>query len=305
MTAFGKYRLLRKLGSGGMAEAYLAEQEGHAGFARTVVVKRVLPHLIDQPEFTRMLVHEARIAARLQHDNIAQIYDLGHVGDTYFIAMEYVRGIELSTLCERAEERGRVPLPFGPVARIILDLCAGLQHAHGICDTLGRPLGLVHRDVSPPNVMITPEGVTKLIDFGVAKATAVVSETVAGAMKGKHAYMSPEQCRGRALDARSDQFAVGILLWELTTGRRLFRRDADFLSMRAVVEDEAPAVSSLRPGTPERLDHLVARALAKDPDDRFPSCEELGDDLEDLSRRQGWDTTSRTLGKLVTELEAE
>jgi serine/threonine-protein kinase len=302
MTAFGKYRLLRRLGSGGMAEAYLAEQEGHAGFARTVVVKRVLPHLADKPEFTRMLVHEARIAARLQHDNIAQIYDLGHVGDTYFITMEYVAGVELATLCELAEFAHRTPLPYGPIARIILDVCAGLHHAHGATDTLGRPLGLVHRDVSPPNVMVTREGTTKLIDFGVAKATAEAGETAAGAMKGKHAYMSPEQVRGRPLDARSDLFAVGILLWELVTGKRLFRRDADYLTVRAVVEDEPPPLAASRPGVPERLEHIVARALEKDPDDRYISCEELADDLEDLARRSGWDITSRSLGKLVSEL---
>jgi serine/threonine-protein kinase len=302
MSGFGKYRLLRKLGSGGMAEAYLAEQEGHAGFARTVVVKRVLPHLADRPEFTRMLVHEARIAARLQHDNIAQIYDLGHVGDTYFITMEYVAGVDVGTLGELAEARGRTPLPPGNVARIVLDVCAGLSHAHRATDTLGRPLGLVHRDVSPPNVMVTPEGTAKIIDFGIAKATAEAGETVTGAMKGKHAYMSPEQVRGRPVDARSDQFAVGILLWELVTGQRLFRRDADFLTVSAVVEDEAPVLSQVRPGLPERLDHIAARALEKDPDDRYSSCEELADDLEDLSRRSGWDITSRALGRLVREV---
>jgi len=302
MSGFGKYRLLRKLGSGGMAEAYLAEQEGHAGFARTVVVKRVLPHLADKPEFTRMLVHEARIAARLQHDNIAQIYDLGHVGDTYFITMEYVAGVDLSMLSELADSHHRAPLALGAVARIILDVCAGLHHAHRATDTLGRPLGLVHRDVSPPNIMVTPEGTAKIIDFGVAKATEEVGETATGALKGKHAYMSPEQVRGRPVDARSDQFAVGILLWELVSWQRLFRRDADFLTVRAVVEDEAPTLSMLRPGLPERLDHIAARALEKDPDDRYASCEELADDLEDLARRSGWDFSSRALGRLVGEL---
>jgi eukaryotic-like serine/threonine-protein kinase len=302
MSGFGKYRLLRKLGAGGMAEAYLAEQEGHAGFARTVVVKRVLPHLADRPEFTRMLVHEARVAARLQHDNIAQIYDLGHVGETYFITMEYVAGLELSTLCELAEVKQRTPLPLGAVARIILDVCAGLDHAHRATDTLGRPLGLVHRDVSPPNIMVTREGVTKIIDFGVAKATEEAGETATGALKGKHAYMSPEQVRGHEVDARSDQFAVGVLLWELVTGRRLFKRDADFLTVRAVVEDEAPALTRVRPELPERLEHIAARALEKDPDDRYASCEQLGDDLEDLARRSGWDVTSRGLGRLVGEL---
>src|SRR6185295_17427736 len=143
MSGFGKYRLLRKLGSGGMAEAYLAEQEGHAGFARTVVVKRVLPHLADKPEFTRMLVHEARVAARLQHVNIAQIYDLGHVGDTYFIAMEYVAGVDVGVLAELADAAHRLPLPLGPVARVVLDVAAGLDHAHRATDSLGHPLGLV------------------------------------------------------------------------------------------------------------------------------------------------------------------
>ena len=302
MSGFGKYRLVRKLGSGGMAEAYLAEQEGHAGFARTVVVKRVLPHLADRPELTRMLVHEARVAARLQHDNIAQIYDLGMVGDTYFITMEYVEGLDLEAFVDLAEARHLTPLPLGTVGRIVLDVCAGLSHAHRATDSLGRRLGLVHRDISPPNVMVTRAGVAKIIDFGIAKATEEAGETVTGAMKGKHAYMSPEQARGRAVDARADQFAVGVLLWELIAGRRLFRRDADFLTIAAVVEDEAPPLTKVRPGLPERLDHIVSRALEKDPDDRYPSCEELGDDLEDLARKSRWDISSRSLGKLVGTL---
>jgi serine/threonine protein kinase len=302
MSGFGKYRLVRKLGSGGMAEAYLAESEGHAGFARTVVLKRVLPHLADRPELTRMLVHEARLAARLQHDNIAQIYDLGRVDEQYFITMEYVEGLDLEALVELAEARQLTPLPLGPVARIVLDVAAGLAHAHGARDGTGRRMGLVHRDISPPNVMVTRDGVAKIIDFGIAKATEEAGETATGAMKGKHAYMSPEQARGRPVDARSDQFALGVLLWELAAGQRLFRRAADFLTIAAVVEEEAPELRKLRPELPERLDHIVGRALEKDPDDRYPSCEELGDDLEDLARRQRWDVTSRTLGKLVSTL---
>jgi serine/threonine protein kinase len=303
MTAFGKYRILRRLGAGGMAEAFLAEQPGAAGFTRTVVLKRVLPHLADQPEFTRMLVNEARLAARLSHANIAQIYDLGQAGETTFLTMEYVDGVDLATLWERADERGRAPLPLGACARVVLDLCAGLHHAHGATDSLGHPLGLVHRDVSPPNVMVSRDGVTKLIDFGVAKATALAGETVAGAAKGKHAYMSPEQCRGKAIDARSDQFAVGILLWELVAWRRLFRRDADYLTMRAVVEAHVPPVHTLRPEAPDALDAILRRALAKDPDDRFTTCEELADELEMVARRARWDLSSRALARVVAELD--
>jgi serine/threonine protein kinase len=303
LTAFGKYRLLERIGAGGMAEAWLAEQQGAAGMTRTVVVKRVLPHLSDQPEFTRMLVNEARLAARLGHPNIAQIYDLGRVGDEYFLTMEYVPGVELQILAERAAERNKTPLPLGPMVRVILDLCAGLHHAHGATDSMGHPLGLVHRDVSPQNVLLTHDGVVKLIDFGVAKATAWASETMAGAAKGKHGYMSPEQVRGYPLDARSDQFAVGILLWEMVTWRRLFRRDADYLTMSAVVEDDPPPLGSIRKEAPERLDVIVQRALAKDPDDRYPTCEELADDLEQLARRSGWDISSRGLARVVAELD--
>jgi eukaryotic-like serine/threonine-protein kinase len=302
MTDFGKYRLLRKLGTGGMAEAYLAEQPGHAGFARTVVVKRVLPHLADKPEFAAMLVHEARVAAWLQHDNIAQIYDLGHEGDTYYIAMEYVQGLDLAAVVDRADERRQSPIPLGSAARVIIDVCAGLHHAHTARDEKRQPLGLVHRDVSPENIMVTPEGTTKLIDFGVAKATLASHDSIIMGAKGKHAYMSPEQARSRPLDARSDQFAVGIIAWELATGQRLFRREADFLSMRAVVEDPVFPVSRVRSDAPERLDHILGKALEKDPEDRFASCEELAEELEDLARRSRWDTTTRTLGKLVARL---
>jgi serine/threonine-protein kinase len=304
MTAFGKHRLLRKLGTGGMAEAYLAEQPGPGGVVRTVVLKRVLPHLAEEEAFTRMLVNEARLAARLHHPNVARTYDLGQHDGTVFLTMEYVDGVELATLTERAEHRAKGPLGPGPCVRIALDLCAGLHHAHLATDSLGRALGLVHRDVSPENVMISREGVTKLIDFGVAKATALGGDTRTGAgAKGKHGYMSPEQARSDALDARSDQFSVGVILWELLTGRRLFLRGPDYLTMRAVVEDEAPPIGSLRSGVPAAIDRVVEQALEKDPDERYPSCEALADDLEAAAQRAGWDLSSRSLARLVAELD--
>ncbi len=302
-TPFGKYHLLRKLAEGGMAEVFLARQDGASD--RVLVIKRILPHLNELPEFVRMFINEARIAARLHHPNVAQIFDLGRVGHSHFMAMEYVHGEDLAQIAKRSDKLGRGAIPLGNLVRIGADLCAGLGYAHAARDQAGRPLGIVHRDVSPQNVLATFEGTVKVIDFGIAKATAEASETRAGFMKGKYAYMSPEQCKGEPVNAQSDVYSIGIMLWEFASWRRLFKRDADFLTMRAVVEDEVPPASAFRREVPRELDAILWKALARDRRQRYASCLELAADLEDVGRRMRWDISAAGSSRLMCELFAD
>ena len=228
---FGNYRLQRRLARGGMAEVFLARLIGVEGFERRVAIKRILPHLSESDEFRAMFLDEARLAAQLTHPNIVHIYDFGKADDYYFIAMEYVDGVDIGRLIRRAKER---PVPFEVAARIFADVCAGLHFAHNASDPMGRKLDVVHRDVTPQNVLVSWDGVVKLVDFGIAKAAFAAGRTRPGVVKGKYAYMSPEQVEGRSLDGRSDLFAAGICLYELVTGVPLFRRDDVTASMREI-----------------------------------------------------------------------
>src|SRR5262245_18293462 len=211
---FGNYRLVRRIARGGMAEVFLARHLGMEGFERRVAIKRILPHLSEAEEFKSMFLDEARLAAQLTHPNIVHIYDFGRVDEYYFIGMEFVDGVDLGRLIRHARNR---PVPFEFAARIFSDVCSGLHYAHNAVDGEGRPLGLVHRDVTPQNVLVTYDGVVKLVDFGIAKAAWQAGRTRPGVVKGKFAYMSPEQVEGRRLDGRSDVFSAGICLYELIT----------------------------------------------------------------------------------------
>ena len=218
--AFGKYELLKKVGTGGMAELFLARQPGIEGFEKLIVIKRILPHLTDSrhsSQFVQMLLDEARLAAQLSHPNIIQIYDLGRVDDQYFIAMEYINGVDLSQILKRELEHSRY-MPVEHVVKVATYVCEALSYAHKRTDERGRPLRVVHRDVSPHNVLIAYDGGIKLTDFGIAKATSQMMKTRVGTIKGKWAYMSPEQCAGREVDSRSDIFSVGVLIYQMTTG---------------------------------------------------------------------------------------
>jgi serine/threonine-protein kinase len=221
--------------------------------------------------------------------------------------MEYVHGEDIARIANQFATMRRGPLPLGALLRIAVDVCAGLHHAHQATDTVGRPLGIVHRDVSPQNVLATYDGQVKIIDFGIARATAVASTIPDGPMGGKHAYTSPEQVKGAPIDARSDVFSVGVMLWELATWRRLFRREAEHLTMRAVVEDPAPplpARDDLPPAVLAELDRIVARALAKDPDARYPSADALGRELEALAVTSGADLSRDSFASLLREVFA-
>jgi len=276
---FGRYQLLKSLATGGMGEVFLARQRGPSGFEKLLVVKRILPHLSEEQDFIDMFFDEARIAAHLNHPNIAQIYDLGDVSGVYYIAMEYVHGESLRPIWARSR---RLTMPLGLKCRIIADVAAGLDFAHRAKSNSGKPLNLIHRDVSPQNVLVGFNGSVKLIDFGVAKAANRISNTLTGHIKGKYAYMSPEQARGEELDGRSDLFGLGTIFYELLSGQRLWKRENDTATLRAVMKAEIQAPSSLGKGLPKELDPIVQKALARKREDRYQHAGDFQLDLEDF-----------------------
>ena len=297
---FGRYRLLRKIATGGMAQLYLASISGAANFQKFCVIKKILPHLAEQKRFVDMFLDEARIAAGLSHPNIVSIFDLGQVGQAYFIAMEYIAGEDLAHLIGQAKNP-RQHLPIELCAKMAADICAGLHYAHEQSDSAGHPLNIVHRDVSPQNILLTYEGQIKIVDFGIAKAANKVAHTRTGAIMGKAAYMSPEQCLGQDLDRRSDVFAVGVLLHELLSLQRLYKRPSELLTLRAITEEDAPAIASLRPQIPEILNEIVATALQRDKSKRYDSCLQMRSALEHFIADFGVPATSLELGDLLEQ----
>jgi hypothetical protein len=274
---FGKYLIVGELAVGGMAEVFLGVQRGLEGFQKAVVIKRVLPAYTSNPSFVQMFVDEARLAARLEHPNIVRTYEFGEVDGQYFTAMEYLPGEDLArTLDKLAFAHQQLPLHLA--AGIAANLCTGLHFAHQLTDTAGRPLSLIHRDINPANVIVTYTGEVKIIDFGVAKTTT--SETKAGTIKGKVAYMSPEQLLARGIDQRSDVFSAGVVLWELLTGRPLFLRDNEGATLYAIMNDPIRPPSRYRPEVMPELDAIVLRALARTPADRYDTAEDMGIALE-------------------------
>jgi serine/threonine protein kinase len=270
-TPIGKYVVRRKLAEGGMAEIYLAAVLGPEGFEKDVVIKRVRPGLANDPGFVRMFIAEARVASRLNHPNLVHIFDFDKHEDTYYLAMEYVRGHSLWELRRRCQERG-VAIPPMLVAQIAMEVARGLAFAHRLTEN-GRSLGLVHRDVTPHNVLLSFDGTVKLTDFGIAKAGT--RATASGVLKGKFAYMAPEQARGDPVDARTDVFALGVTSWELLTGARLFEGDGDVAVLRAVQESLIAPPARLNPEVPLALDAVVMRALERDPARRWPTAHEM------------------------------
>jgi serine/threonine protein kinase len=294
---FGKYLLVERLGRGGMAEVWKAKILGPAGFQRTVVVKRILPHLAEDPHFVQMFVSEARLSARLSHANIVHVYELGDVDGEYFICMEYVRGRDLVSVM-RAHLMRSVPPP-GLGAFVVREVCRALAYAHALTDDDGRPLGLIHRDVSPSNVMLAFDGSVKLLDFGIAKALNEASEnkTQTGTLKGKFGYMSPEQVEGKEIDQKTDLFAAGIVMHEVLTGRRLFKGQTDIQTIAMVREANVQPPSAFNPQVPPELDRIVMRALARKMEDRYQRCDELAYDLDSVVHSMKWGT-ERVAGML-------
>jgi serine/threonine protein kinase len=271
--SFGKYQLTKKLATGGMAEVWLANQTGIEGFNRHVVIKRILPHLAEDPEFVQMFLNEAKTASRFTHPNIGQIYDLGEQGGTYYIAMEFIHGEDLGRVMRRALSTGQW-IARHIAIRIVADSCQGLYYAYSRNDEQGRPLRVVHRDISPQNILISFDGAVKIVDFGIAKAADQVSMTKSGAIKGKFAYMAPEQASGKLLDGRTDIFALGLVLYELVTCVRPLKRDTELGTLQAALECSIEPPSHVAE-VPHELDDIIMRALAKDPEERYRDAREF------------------------------
>ena len=310
---FGRYALFDFIGKGGMAEIYLARQKTELGPARRCVVKQILPELARDPAFSEMLVHEAKLAARLSHANVVQVFDLGREGERLFIAMEYVEGFDLNDLLRRCS-RAKVPLPFELGVHVVCEALKGLDYAHRRTDDEGRPLGIVHRDVSPSNLLVSFEGEIKVCDFGIARANDLLGAATSGsaahelgeALKGKAGYMSPEHARGETIDARADVFAAGIVLWELAAGRRMYKTtEGGFglldLARRANVPDLP------RNGLPgeEKLRSVIARALSPKRDARYPSAAAMQRDLDAYAASARLMTSPLALGEWLKKTFGE
>ena len=271
-TRLGRYEIVQRLALGGMAEIYLARMSGLAGFAKHVVLKRILPSHARDAEFVRMFFNEARYAATLDHPNIAHVYDLGEEHGLHYFTMEYLHGEDCRTLLRELSQRQRV-LPLEHALTIVVGAATGCHFAHELTGDDGKPLGLVHRDVSPSNVVVTYAGAVKLVDFGIAKATNLEDVTAVGVTKGKLAYMAPEQCRGEPLDRRVDVYALGVLLYELATQRRAFAGQNDAQVMWAVITGEVPAPSTQAPDFPPALEAIIQRAMSVDRTQRFATAD--------------------------------
>jgi serine/threonine protein kinase len=302
---FGKYTLLRRLARGGMAELFLAlRREGDADFEKLLVIKRILPSLSRDRTFIGMLRHEARVAATLSHPNIVQIFDAGQEDGQFFIAMEHIHGADLRAVIRQMKKKGILEFPLEHAVAIALGTCAGLSYAHDKRDLDGAPLEIVHRDISPQNIVLTFTGDVKIVDFGIAKSKVgdFSEETLSGKLKGKVPYMSPEQARGEPLDARSDLFAVGTMLFELTTGKRLFKGQSEFETLRLICDREYPRPSEVRPDYPPELERIVMRALAKDRALRYPNGREMQADLEAFVRRSQLVVSSLSVRRFMQSL---
>jgi cysteine-rich repeat protein len=282
----GRYTILRRVAQGGMAEIYLARLRGHKGFRKRVALKMMLPAQDRDDRLVRMFEDEARLGALLSHPNIVPVLDIGAAGGRPFFTMEYVNGPDLRRMVERAHAR-TVEIPLEVAVAIMLGVAAGLHHAHERTDEQGRPMGIVHRDVSASNVLVGFDGQIKLIDFGVAKAASNQAGTAAGFVKGKRGAMSPEQCAGETLDRRSDIFSAGLLLYELTTGLSPFPDDSEYGIVHTLVETGVPAPSTRKPGYPPALEAIVMRALARSREDRFATARELQVELETFAAALG------------------
>ncbi|HEY8146750.1 MAG TPA: protein kinase [Kofleriaceae bacterium] len=284
--AFGKYTLLERISHGGMAEVFRARTLGEAGFERIVAIKLLLPQVAMDDEFVTMLIDEAKIAGQLSHANIAQIFDLGRADDRYYIVQEYVQGRDLRAILRDLSDRNE-RLSLAQCCHILLKVCEGLDYAHNKRDAAGNPLNLVHRDISPQNVIASYEGEIKLIDFGIVKAEGRATRTLAGLVKGKFAYMSPEQLRGLPVDRRSDVFACGIVLHELLTGEPLFKRGTEFETLRRARYADIEPPSKVNPEVPPELDRIALKGLARHVDDRYQSALQFRDELWEFVRSHG------------------
>ena len=304
LTTFGKYQIIGRIAVGGMAEIYKARLNGIGGFQRLYAIKRILPHLSSQPEFVDMLVDEARIAGLLSHANIVHTVDFGKIDDAYYIAMEYVDGADLGRVMRRCREK-EITIPVPHAVFICVEMLKGLEYAHTRQVMRGNQpvsLDIVHRDMSPANVLVGFQGEVKLTDFGIAKASVKALETISGIVKGRFDYLSPEQAAGRPADQRSDLFATGVVLAEMLTGRHPFTRAREADTLTAVRDGRFEPLHTVNPDVPSTLSALVARSLTPDPDNRFQSATEMKEALHGFFLDAGFMLSHAALGSFVREL---
>jgi serine/threonine protein kinase len=299
--ADSRYRITERVAAGGMAEVFRGVAESMRGFKKNIAIKRILPSLTKNKKFVAMFLDEARLSLALQHANIVQVFDIGHTDDTYFIVMEYVDGVDLKALLEwRRRINRRVPIAHG--LYIILEMCKGLAYAHELQNPdTGGLMGIVHRDISPPNVLISKQGEVKVVDFGLAKATSQVEITDPGVVKGKMSYLSPEAARGEEVDHRADIFAVGILLYELLTGKRLFYGETDYQTVELVRNAKIPPIKPQNPQVEPELEDIVRKALAKRKEDRYQNATDIQDSLAQYAYSRGLKVIARDIAELVRQ----
>ena len=297
----GRYEPIRHLATGGMAEIYVARQHGLDAPEPHVVLKTILREHSTSAKFVAMFLDEARLAAMLSHQNIARVYEVDEVDGVYFMAMELIHGENARAICERARRLGE-HIPLDLAVMIVARAAAGLHHAHEQRGTTGAPLNIVHRDVSPANIMIGYDGSVKVLDFGIAKAEERLAESASGTIKGKYGYMSPEQCRGKLIDRRSDVFSLGIVLYELTTLRKAFKGATDFQTMQRIVAGELERPGAVIPGYPPELEAIVHRALAVDPGSRFPTAQAFASALGEFAAHAKLSPSTTTLASYLVRL---
>ncbi|WP_437574478.1 serine/threonine protein kinase [Sorangium sp. So ce887] len=298
MSEQQRYRVIKRLASGGMAEVFVAESAGIEGFKKQVAIKRVLPQLSKKEQFIAMFLDEARLSAHLSHSNVVSVFDIG-VGDgTYFIVMEYVDGADLRALLEHQKKVGR-PMNVEVAAFMAARMCQGLAYAHDLATADGKPLQIVHRDITPANVLITRYGEVKIVDFGLAKASSQLAESDAGIIKGKFGYLAPETVLEQGVDQRVDIFALGIILWEMLAGRRLFLGDSDYITVRLVRDAVVPSLQQVNSEVPRELEQIIRRALARDPGARYRNARDLGRDLTRFLYRYGRPVSEDDVAALV------
>jgi serine/threonine-protein kinase len=301
---YGKYLLLDRIAVGGMAEIFLARQMGPEGFEKTVVLKRIRPHLGDKKSFVRMFLNEAKLAAQLNHPNVIHIHDLGKVGDSYFIAMEYLFGRDMRRVLPKCEQQG-IAFPIVYACKIASQVLEGLYYAHQKTDLQGRPLGIVHRDVTPENIFVSFDGGVKVLDFGIAKAANQVEMTRAGEIKGKLSYMSPEQCMGKPLDHRSDIFSLGVVLYEWVTGFKLFTGESDVAVLKSITDGKIYKPSYFKGDVPEQIEQILMRALEKDPAQRYQTAWEMQYDLDKFLANNEFTPSNQHLATFMKQVFAD
>jgi len=300
-TKFGKYTLIDRIAVGGMAEIFLARQAGLEGFEKTIVIKRIRPHLSKQTSFVKMFLNEAKLAAQLNHPNIVQIYDLGKISESYFIAMEYIFGRDMRRIIPKADSMG-IPFPMVYALKIASSVCEGLYYAHQKVDLYGNPLNIVHRDVTPENIFVSFDGTVKVLDFGIAKAANQIEQTRAGEIKGKLSYMSPEQCMGKALDCRSDIFSLGVVLYEWLTGFKLFTGESEVAILKSITEGKIYAPSYFKSDIPEAVEAILMRALDKDRDRRYQTAWDMQYDLDQFLSQYEFTPSNIHLSNFLKQL---